>query len=157
MKKLEVWFLPSTIGVIDLALVNGVDGVLLHVNSTIWLGGCDNCRISALRDDGNSLSLGVLLWNRGQSLCDFGDGLGLQTLCLCPGSSLGLVSNHIIPVWRCCCKLVLEELANEWSRQRQNEDLELSEAAIRMMYMVPNLVFGCSLFCQSLDRWWTHG
>lgn len=96
----------------------------------------DNCRLSTLSDDGNSLPLGILFWERSQSLGDLLDISRSQTMAFSISQSLGLVTDNVIPVWSRSIKRIFEELRDERSGEREDKDL----------------VVGRSLFSKSHDR-----
>jgi hypothetical protein len=85
----------STVGVVDLLRLNGVDGELLDVVLTL---DSNQCRVGALGDDGDSLSLLVLLREVGKML---GNVLGLlagEIVGLGVSGGLGLIANDVVPV-----------------------------------------------------------
>jgi hypothetical protein len=111
----------STVGVVDLLLPNGVDGVLLNLVLAL-LG--DDGGLGALGDDGDAGALGVGLGQVGEVLGDGGDvGLGGQAVRLGVGARLGLVADDVVPVLGRLVQRVLEELGDEWRRHVDDEDL----------------------------------
>lgn len=110
----------STSGVLDLRLVDGVDGEGLDV--VLALDG-DNGRLGALSDDGDTLALLVLLGEVGKVLSDGGDVSGLEVVRLGVGGGLGLVADDVVPVGSGLVELVLEELGNEGCVEGESEGL----------------------------------
>lgn len=109
----------STVGVADSLGVDGVHWVRL---GTLALGGDDSWE-GALGDDGNSLPLGVLLGQIGQVLGDLSDVGGLEAVALGESQSLALVTDDDVPEWGALVKGLLEELADEWGREGDDEGL----------------------------------
>lgn len=109
----------STVGVADSLGVDGVHWVRL---GALALGSDDSWE-GALGNDGKSLPLGVLLWQVGQVLGDLSDVGGLKTVALGVCQSLALVTDDNIPVWGALVKGVLEELADEWGGEGDDEGL----------------------------------
>lgn len=87
--------ITSTIGVVDLALVNRVHRESLDV--VLALHG-DNGRIGSLGDDCHTLALLVFLWQVGKVLSDCWDIVGVEVMRVGVRNGLGLVSNNVIPV-----------------------------------------------------------
>ena len=104
--------------IIDHALVDSMNGILRDLPIL-----CNNRRISALRNDSNSLPLRVRLWQRSQMLSNLLDILGLQSVALGISQRLRFITNNIVPVRGARIQRLLEELRNERSRQREDEDL----------------------------------
>lgn len=96
-------------------LVDGVDGELL--DTLLALDG-DESGLSALSDDGNALLLAVLLGEVGEVLDDVLGLLGGQAVRLSVGSSLGLVTDDVVPVGGGSINNLLEELGDKGSRER---------------------------------------
>ena len=111
--------ITSTVGVADSLGVNGVNGVRL---GALALGSDDSWE-GTLGDNGKSLPLGVLLWQVGQVLGDLSDVGGLETVALSVSQSLALVTDDNIPVWGALVKRLLEELADEWGGEGDDEGL----------------------------------
>lgn len=111
--------ITSTVGVADLLGVNGMHWVRL---GALALGSNDGWE-GTLGNDGNSLPLGVLLWQIGQVLGNLSDVGGLETVALGIGQSLSLVTDDDVPVWGALVKGVLEELADEWGGEGDDEGL----------------------------------
>lgn len=110
----------STVGIVDLLRFNGVDGELLDVVLTL---DSNQCRVGALGDDGDSLSLLVLLREVGKML---GNILGLlagKIVGLSVSGGLGLVANDVVPIRGASIDRILEELGDERSRERENKRL----------------------------------
>lgn len=78
---------------------------------------------SSLSDNSNTLALVVGLWQIGKVLSDLGNIGGLQAVGLSVGKSLTLVTDDNIPVWSGLVKWILEELADEWCGEGNNEGL----------------------------------
>jgi hypothetical protein len=117
----------GTGGVGNLVLANDVDGESLDV--VVALDGNDG-GLGALGDDDSTLALGVLLGQVGHVLGDGGDVLGLEVVGLSEGASLGLVADDVVPVGGGLVELVLEELADEGSGEREHEDLVLGSGLL---------------------------
>ena len=96
----------------------------------------DEGRLGALSDDGNALTLGVLLGQVSQSLGDLLQVLGLEPVRLGVRGGLGLISDNVVPVRGAGVKGLLEELRDERCGKRQDE----------------GLVLGSSLLGELLDR-----
>lgn len=86
--------------------------------------------LSALGDDDGTLALGVLLGQVGHVLGDGRDVFGVEVVRSSEGASLGLVANNVVPVGRSLVELVLEELGNERSGQREHENLVLGSGLL---------------------------
>lgn len=129
--------ITSTSGVVDLGLLNGVNGDLLDLLAVDSHDG----GVSSLGDDSNTLSLLVLLWQSSEVLGNLLDVLGLQTVALSVRERLRLVTNHVIPVRCDGIKGILEELRDEWGREGEDE----------------GLVVLSGLLGQLLDGRWAHG
>ncbi len=112
--------ITSTVGVVDLGVGNGVDRELL--DTILALDGNEG-RASALGDDGNTLALGVLLGQVGEVNNDVLGLLGRKVVRLSVGSSLGLVSDNVVPVRGAGIDGVLEELRDEGGGQGEDEGL----------------------------------
>lgn len=112
--------IASTVGVVDLGRLDGVDRELLDL--ILALNG-DQGGVSALSDNSDTLSLAVLLGKVGEVLGDILGLLGRQVVGLSVSSSLGLVANDVVPVRSASINDVLEELGNERSGERQNKRL----------------------------------
>lgn len=104
----------------DLFLANRVHWVRLGI--TLALDGNDG-RIGALGDDGNTLTLFVLLGQVGQMLGNGGNVVSVELVRVSVRHSLRLVSDHIIPVWCGLVERLLEELRDERRRERQDKRL----------------------------------
>lgn len=85
--------------------------------------GSDDSWEGALRDNGNAFALVVGLWQIGKVLSDLGNIGGLQAVGLSVSKSLTLVTDDNIPVWSGLIKWILEELADEWCGEGDNEGL----------------------------------
>lgn len=112
--------ITSPVSIADLLLFNGVNWELLW--SLLSLGSNDSWE-SALGDNSNALALVVGLWQIGKVLSDLGNISGLQAVGLSVGKSLTLVTDDNIPVWGGLVKWILEELADEWCGEGDNEGL----------------------------------
>lgn len=86
--------------------------------------------LGALGDDDGTLALGVLLGEVGHVLGDGGDVLGVEVVGGSEGASLGLVTDNVVPVGGGLVELVLEELADEGSGQREHEGLVLGSGLL---------------------------
>lgn len=111
--------ITGTVGVADSLGVNGVNWVRL---GALALGSDDSWE-GTLGDDSKSLPLGVLLWQVGQVLGDLSNVSGLETVALGVSQSLALVTDDNIPVWGALVKGLLEELADEWGGEGDDEGL----------------------------------
>src|SRR6478752_557196 len=85
----------STVGVVDLLLLDSVNGELLNIVLTL---DSNQSRVGTLSDNGNSLSLVVLLGEVGEVLDDILGLLAGKVMGLGVGGSLGLVTNDVVPV-----------------------------------------------------------
>ena len=83
----------------------------------------DQSRLSTLSDNSNTLALAVLLGEVGEVLDDILGLLGGQVVGLSIGLGLGLVTDDVVPVRGAGVDDVLEELADEGSREGQDEGL----------------------------------
>lgn len=92
-------------------------------------------------DDSSSLSLCVCLGQSSEVLGNLLDILGLKSVALGIGQSLGLVPDNVVPVRGAGIERVLEELGDERRGQREHKDL---------------VVLG-SLFGKGLDGGWADG
>lgn len=110
----------GTVGVVDVFLGDGVNRELLDL--VLTLDG-DQGRLGALGDNGDSLSLAILLWQVSEVLDDIPGILGGQVVRLGVGSGLGLVTEDEVPVRGASVNGILEELGNERSGQRQDKYL----------------------------------
>lgn len=119
--------ITSAVGVVDQCLVDRMDRELLDL---IFALDSDQGRLGSLGHDGNTLSLGVLLGQVGEGLGDFLQVLGLEAVRLGVGSSLGLVSDDIVPVGGAGVERVLEELRDERGGKRQDESLVLGSSLL---------------------------
>lgn len=86
--------------------------------------------LGALSDDDGTLALSVLLGQVGHVLGDGRDVFGVEVVGGGEGASLGFVANDVVPVRRGLVELVLEELGNERSGQREHENLVLSSGLL---------------------------
>ncbi|KAJ6446362.1 telomerase activating protein Est1 [Purpureocillium lavendulum] len=84
----------STVGVVDLLRLDGVDGELL--DALLTLDG-DKSGLRALRDNSNALALLILLGKVGQMDDDVLGLLGRQVVGLGVRRRLGLVANDVVP------------------------------------------------------------
>lgn len=100
-----------------------MDLELLHLDVTGSGADGDNGGESALGDNGNTGTLGVLLGELSELLGDLGDILGAPLVALGVGNSLSLVTEGVVGVGQDAIQLVLEELGNERSRDREHEGL----------------------------------
>lgn len=112
--------IASTVAVVDVVLVDGVDGELL--DALLALDG-DESGLGALSDNSNALSLAVLLGEVGEVRDNVLRLLGGKVVGLSVGGSLGLVTDDVVPVGSRSINNVLEELRNERGRERQDEGL----------------------------------
>lgn len=71
---------PSTVGVINLLLANGVDGNLLDIDLATLLCGDSDCGVSALCEDDGPWPLCVLLGAVGDDFGDLLDILGVNVV-----------------------------------------------------------------------------
>jgi hypothetical protein len=111
----------STVGVVDLLLADGVDGVLLDLVAAL-LG--HNGRLGALGDDSDTRALAVGLGEVGQVLGNGRDvSLGGKTVGTGVCGGLSLVADDVVPVLGGLVQRVLEELGNEGCGQVNNEGL----------------------------------
>lgn len=110
----------GTVGVVDLLGLDGVDGELL--DTLLALDG-NKGRVSALSDNGNSLSLGVLLGKVGKVLDDVLGLLAGQAVGLGVSSGLGLVTDDVVPVGGAGIDNLLEELGDEGGGEGEDKDL----------------------------------
>ncbi len=110
--------ITSTVSIIDLLLLNSMNRVLLW--STIALSR-NNSWEGSLSDNSNTPALVVLFWQISKVLRNLGSILSLQTMGLSVSKSLALVTDNDIPVWSGGIKRILEELADEWRGERDNE------------------------------------
>lgn len=120
---LDQYHSPSTVGVVDGVLGDLADLELLHLDGTGSGADGDNGGESALGDNGNTGTLGVLLGELSELLGDLGDILGAPLVALGVGNSLSLVTEGVVGVGQDAIQLVLEELSNERSRDREHEGL----------------------------------
>lgn len=120
---LDQYHSPSTVGVVDGVLGDLADLELLHLDGTGSGADGDNGGESALGDNGNTGTLGVLLGELSELLGDLGDILGAPLVALGVGNSLSLVTEGVVGVGQDAIQLVLEELGNERSRDREHEGL----------------------------------
>lgn len=111
--------ITSTIGITDSLLVDSMHWVGL---GALALSG-DNSWQSSLCDDSNSLLLGVDLGQVGQVLGNLSDVLGLKAVALSVCQGLSFIANDNIPVWGTLVQWLLEELADKWCGQGDNEGL----------------------------------
>lgn len=102
-------------GVDNLILVNRMYRVALGVTIALH---SNNSRICSLGNDGNSLSLRVLLWQVGQCLGNGWNVVSVQVMRVSICDRFGLISNNVIPVWSSLIERFLEELADERRRER---------------------------------------
>lgn len=123
--------IASAVGIIDLLLGDGVDREFL--NGVLALDGNEG-RLGALCDNGNSLSLAVLLGQVGEVLANVLGLLGRQVVRFGVGSGLGLIANDVVPVRGGGVDGVLEELGDEGSRERQNKDLVILGSLLRELH-----------------------
>ena len=132
-----------------------MDVELLHLDLAAGLGGSDNGGIGALGDNGNAGAAVVLLGQLSQLLGDLDDIVGAPAVALGVGTSLGLVAEGVVGVGQNGVELVLEELRDEGSGQREHEDL-VGVSGLDISWDVDggeqtNLVLGSGLLTQSLD------
>lgn len=127
----------GAVGVVDLALVDGVDGELLEGDLAAGLGDGDDGGVGALSDDDGALARRVLLGQLGHGRRDGGNVLRLEVVRRRPRPRLRLVANHVVPVRRRAVELLLEELGNEGGGEGEGEDLSRSVAA-----------FGCDILLE---------
>ena len=83
----------------------------------------DDGGLGALRDDGHTLALRVLLGKVRQRLGNLLDVLGAQLVGVGVGLGLGLVADHVVPVGGGLVERGLEELANKGGGEGQDEGL----------------------------------
>lgn len=114
---------PSTVGVDDGILGDLADLELLHLDGTGSRADSDDGGESALGDNGNTGTFGVLLGELSKLLGDLGDILGAPLVALGVGNSLSLVTEGVVGVGKDAIQLVLEELSNERSRDGEHEGL----------------------------------
>lgn len=72
--------ITGTIGVVDLALLDGVYRNLLDLDVSALLGAYGDCRVGALREDNSPWALGVLLGSGRNLLGNLLDVLGLDAV-----------------------------------------------------------------------------
>lgn len=99
---------------------------LLDLDGAVGGGNTDNGRKSTLGDDSDAGALGVLLGQQGELLGDLNDVLSAPLVAGGISTSLGLVTESVVGVGEDAVELLLEELGNEGSRQREHEDLEVA-------------------------------
>lgn len=116
---------PSTVGVVDLGLLDSVNGVGRDLDGAVLLCDGGDGGVSALRDDDGARLGSVLLGEFGDQFGDLGDILGLVTVGLCEGESLGLIADDVVGEWRDGVELIFEELRDERSGEAQGEGLVL--------------------------------
>lgn len=114
---------PSTVGVVDLLLADGMDRDLLDICFTALLCGDGNCGISTLCEDDSPGPLCVLLGAVGDDLGDLLDVFGVDVVRLSKRNSLGLVADENVDVGKDLIERVLEELSDEGSGQVEDERL----------------------------------
>ena len=112
--------IARAVGVVDLLLGDHVHRVLLDL--VLALDG-DDGGLGALRDDGHTLALRVLLGKVRQRLGNLLDVLGAQLVGVGVGLRLGLVADHVVPVGGGLVERGLEELADEGGGEGQDERL----------------------------------
>ena len=117
----------GTSGVGNLILADNVDGESLDVVVAL---NSDNGGLGALGDNNSTLALGVLLGQVGHVLGDGRNVLGVEVVGGSEGASLGLVANDVVPVRGGLVELVLEELADERSGEREHEGLVLGSGLL---------------------------
>lgn len=110
----------STVGIVDLLLGKLQNGEFLDVLLAL---DSDDGWFGALGDDGDPLALLVFLGQVGELLGDLLDVGQLPVVRLGVGGGLGLVADDVVPVRGAGVERVLEELADEGGRQRQDEGL----------------------------------
>lgn len=110
----------STVGVVDLLLLDSVNGELLNIVLTL---DSNQGRVGTLSDNGNSLSLGILLGKVGEVLDNIPGLLAREAVGLGVGGGLGLVADDVVPVRGAGIDNLLEELRDERSRQGENKRL----------------------------------
>lgn len=112
--------ITGTVGVVDLARLDGVDRELL--NAVLTLNG-NKGRVGALGDNGNTLALAILLGQVREVLDDVLGLLGRKLVRFGVGGGLGLVADDVVPVGGAGIDNVLEELGDEGGRERKDEGL----------------------------------
>lgn len=117
--------LPGTVGVVDGLLGDLVNGKLLDLDGTVGRGNTDDSGVGALGDDSDTRALGVLLGQKGELLGDLNNVLGAPLVAGSVGTSLGLVTEGVVSVGQDAVQLLLEELGDEGSGEREHEDLEV--------------------------------
>jgi len=114
---------PGTVSVVDGILGNLVNVELLDLNLAVGGSDADNSGLSTLGDNGNTGALGVLLGEQSKLLSDLNNVLGAPLVAGSVGTSLGLVTECVIGVGQNGIQLLLEELGDEGSGEREHEDL----------------------------------
>ena len=96
---------------------------LLDLNDTGRRANGDDGGLSALGDNGNAGTLGVLLGELSELLGDLNNILGAPLVALGVGKSLSLVTEGVVSVGQDAVELLLEELGDEGGGERQHERL----------------------------------
>ena len=122
------------------APVVSADCVHVDALDTVFALNGNHGGLGALRDNGDPLSLRVLLRQIGEVLCNGWDIVGVQIVRVSIRHGFGFVANDVVPIRRRLVEWILEELRNERRRERQGE----------------GFVFFRGLFGQSHDRGNTH-
>ena len=104
--------ITCTVGVVDLLVSDGVNGELLDIRLSL---DSDKGGKRALGDNGDTLTLAVLLGKVGKVAADVLGLLGGQVVRLSVGGSLGLVANDVVLVRSASINDILEELGDERS------------------------------------------
>lgn len=118
--------LPSTVGVVDGILRDLVNIELLDLGLAVGRANTNHGGEGALGNNSNTGTLGVLLGQLSKLLGDLNHVLGAPLVAGSIGTSLGLVTEGVVSVRQNTVQLLLEELGNEGSREREHEDLKVS-------------------------------
>lgn len=121
----------GTVGVGNLGRLNGVDRELL--DTLLALDGNEG-GLGALGDDGDTLTLAVLLGEIGEVLNDVLGLLRGEPVRLGVSGGLGFVADDVVPVGGAGIDGVFKELGNEGSREGQDEDLVLRSRILGQLH-----------------------
>lgn len=114
--------ITSTVGVIDLLLGDFVNGVLLGLNATCGRDSSHGWK-GTLRNDHDTGALSVLLLESGELLGDFGNISETPAMALGVSEGFGFVADEVVNVGNDTVELVLEELRDERSGEREDKGL----------------------------------
>ena len=102
-----------------------MDSNLLNLKLTALLRSDGDGRVGTLSEDDSPWPAGVLLGQASNLLCNLLYVLGLVAVGFSEGSGLGLVTDQNVDVWEDLVKRILEKLADERSREVENEWLRV--------------------------------